>query len=432
MVDNLIQFEFSPPHTHEAIFVHQSRLEFVGGPMKALVTQDFKEKVLQKVSLSAEDDPETFAIIKDYLYCKNIGLFGKPVPLLVTVIRSAHRWELSDLFQAICRYVVQYDVLSDLRLASCLADVILFPDVPVMLKEYFWLRVAQYFDQSAPPEFRNNNLPTRLGNCTESDENVDTIMKTLSPSFPQIWNLAIADRALPTLIQRILETTSRDINEALLRLILQHLEPRIQDDAVLLNLLNMVLMDSGPCHDLLNKSYVDRLWSARAVRLFSRSLRFPHLSWGGMSFSFRERNWLNLNGTGPCSQSSFTLCLPKHGFISPNVYISVTAQIKRAKDLEVVLFLSWKMDSGVDTSFSKQSLDVRVYLQEDQGIGGDRCKAWHLKNLFSLRSQGEFRSAGIQSSKAMSRSACQSYVRRHASRCFCMIHMHLNVAVTNT
>lgn len=77
----------------------------------ALVKRDFIEKNNRKVVLCAEDDPNTFMIITEFLYCKSIELDGKSANELVNAIRSAHRWTLDALVSVLCRYMHKADRL---------------------------------------------------------------------------------------------------------------------------------------------------------------------------------------------------------------------------------------------------------------------------------------------------------------------------------
>eukprot|EP00177_Eucheuma_denticulatum_P006947 GFKZ01012635.1.p1 GENE.GFKZ01012635.1~~GFKZ01012635.1.p1 ORF type:complete len:520 (-),score=45.00 GFKZ01012635.1:1272-2831(-) len=331
--DPTIRFIFSSPSTcypePPALqdFVHVSRLSFADGPLGALVHRDFSERQTRTVNLCPEDDPTTFAIIRDFLYGIQIHLAALPLPNLLRVMRSAHRWELDQLFGALCLYISTRDLFCDAPSLLMAVDIVALPDLPNGLRDYFWNSAAKFFPELSSLEFRPHPPPDPIAKQTVNLEapNSPTTAQTdadapptlalsaddkpdldavpinhrLCPHFPDIWDLALAHGALVRFIDDIRKLAVPGLNASLLDLVVRYLEARIPDDDTVFALLELLGPDAMRQAYLFDRGIVDNACSARAVRLLAKSLIAPTEPTHSMSFS-----WDMVLGTlAPCRKN---------------------------------------------------------------------------------------------------------------------------------
>lgn len=349
-IDNVIVFTFPSHFSAPDSVVHESRLTWVGGPLAAMVTSGFQETSQKKVSLSEEDDPDTFSVIRDFLYCKRIRLRHRTLVQLLSVIRSAHRWALLELFEVTCRYICVCEMLPNANSVLTMVDAVRLPGVPLAFKEYFWKCAGLLFDGFSPQqvnvsgaasqqvvvgsdheihfaeddgsseeedEFSTSDLGEeemiREDDDDEEDEEGDStegereasdtsnispddsaqglctggaeiemggdgevkIEKRLCPFFPEIWELAVSQGVITSLMRDILWSSSRNEKELktdLMHLVLQYLEPRIEADDTIMTLMCLLFSDFMGSEDYINRGEFQNDCSTRAMRLFSKAL----------------------------------------------------------------------------------------------------------------------------------------------------------------
>lgn len=134
------------------------------------MSSEFRESAERKVVLSSEDNPETFSILRDYLYCKQIDFSRLKLPHLLNVIHSAHRWSLLPLFAAVCNHVCMADIIQDGGDVIAAAGAVELPDVPDKYRRHFWNKAARCFD-----DFTVENALTKW---LQKDEDFDVVTTT--------------------------------------------------------------------------------------------------------------------------------------------------------------------------------------------------------------------------------------------------------------
>lgn len=139
-----------------------------------MVTTGFQETSQKKVSLSEEDDPDTFAVIRDFLYCKRISLRNRTLVQMLSVIRSAHRWELLDLFEVILRHICIFELLTTATSVLTMVDAVRLPGIPKEFKDYFWRCAGLFFDGFSPQDVRvRGDASQQVANGGRSDGDFD-------------------------------------------------------------------------------------------------------------------------------------------------------------------------------------------------------------------------------------------------------------------
>lgn len=277
--DPVLRFQFQQCFTSGDEFVHRSRLKFQGGPFAAVIEGDFMEKNENMVVLPFEDDPDTFKIIRNFLYCKDIQLEGISITGLVRAIRSAHRWDLGALFEELCLYLQKKDLLGEDHPLDVLrtVDVVSLPNVPFLFERYFWDCVAKNFDhftESSDDACEDDNSnrshecakkPEKLGESPEVTLKLLPVEQRLNPLFPKLWELA--GESWATSVLSHIAKNSKVRAEDLMDLVLQYLEPRFEDDDDVLELIK--LLPNVRYNLILQDPTVDGTCSTRAIRLLA-------------------------------------------------------------------------------------------------------------------------------------------------------------------
>lgn len=304
----------------EQDFIHASRLSFAKGPLAALLSTYFAEGSTRTVTLCSDDDPATFAIIRDFLYGLQISLYGVELPRLLRVLRSAHRWQLVELFRVLCAFVSTHDMLCDARTLLMAVDIVALPGLPRRFRDYFWESAAKFFMEFSPPGFGRGKVEDveREGKVSEQDKVVDNweteedgrclpVHIKLCPCFPDMWDLALSHGAVGKLIKDIRRPNVPGLNADLLDLVMRYLEQRIQDDDEVFELIELLGPDAMREEYLLQRCGVGDDCSARAVRLLARSLIAPTCPRNEMSFSWD----VSLSTITPCRQNFlYGPCVP--------------------------------------------------------------------------------------------------------------------------
>lgn len=364
--DVSITFIYASAYNCRPTFVHASRMDWVGGPFRAMVERGFAEQRTSRVSLCDDDDPQTFALIRDFLYAKDICLTDMTFPSLLRAARAAHRWQLMPLFVGLLDFVRNNNLLNDLNPLLQAVDLLYLPGVPKTVLLYFWDRVGLFFghfqddaqSEDAPLSSHPEHLElgengsddesledieegcagtsdddecggrfeitgnasnaavkktrtaassarivnkektsearatTPMGSteidsvtgcrmvaggvaCEEkSDEMIKTkvsIESEICPKFPDLWPLALSHGMVDVALHNItLNWTQFD--GWLLDLVLQYLEPRIEDDDKVCCLIAKLSRDTETLERVLNRKDADKECSTRAIRLLAKTL----------------------------------------------------------------------------------------------------------------------------------------------------------------
>lgn len=97
--DLLIRCVFSSSlREAKPVYIHRSRLEFAGGVLQSLITSPQElavEDAPQHVQLSEKHDPDTFAVVRNFLYGMPIGVRDWTLSQVVKVVKVANEWQLN-------------------------------------------------------------------------------------------------------------------------------------------------------------------------------------------------------------------------------------------------------------------------------------------------------------------------------------------------
>lgn len=256
-VDKVFTFSFAEEHSSPDIHIHESKLRAAGGPLAAMVERNFHERSSMTVSLSPEDDPFAFSVIRNYLYRKEIPLQDFTAGEVFDSICSAHRWQLMDLFHALCSFAIKHCIFDHELTVRHALKVAGIPECPQSFKDYFWKGVPNfYFDFSWGSSLFDNKGGYNL----------------MSPCST-IWDLAIEHEVTFKLMREISRSpSSRNRGNHLLELTVMYLEPRIPIDALLQQIINVQMAFVKNATDFFSLPAVAAHASPRAFRLLAISL----------------------------------------------------------------------------------------------------------------------------------------------------------------
>ncbi|CDF39049.1 unnamed protein product [Chondrus crispus] len=364
--DPLLHFRFTPSAPEQP--VHHSRLLFVGGPLAALATRDFREKNSAVVTLSPLDAPDVFALIRRFLYAAPLPLEDVAVDRLLRLARATHRWQLTPLFEALCTFVAEQGFLDDPQNVLQAADLSTLPDVPPLFVTTFWTAAAKAFDDFGPQP-----LPKR-GRCrlaledsddedaaSSSEQNPGTsaksadippILARLCPRFPHIWDIALSQQILPSFLLSVSSFSKRDLTIDLLDLLVQYIEPRLASDDVLVRLFSALDPGAVSAERLFERPSLVSECSPRAMRLLAKSiLSASHLK-HEMSFSWEIPSMVS-------------------GMVRKTFFFGACSY------------------AGKDNAFS--ALSARVHIEEDKGLySTESCVLFNLDALVTGGSPSMF------------------------------------------
>lgn len=293
--DVVIRFAFHDFFNYGYVLIHTSRLRWAGGPFAALVRGDFVERMEKSVNLSTDDSPLAFSIIRNYLYLKTISLDDATLETLLRTMKAAHRWQLPGLFRLLREFSRVQDLLPNVAAVCSAKDVVVLPGISERFKSYFWDRVANLFDAFSPkiPTETGTNALTSKGN--NADTSRDVISSRSCPLFPELWSLAVSQGVVRNVMQKIKACLKKKLNETFLEVAMVCLEPQIDDNDEVFDMLCPLVADCLSVDSFLRKASISNLCSSRALLLFARALTpgmYPvdHASY---SFSFRLNSFVD-------------------------------------------------------------------------------------------------------------------------------------------
>lgn len=427
--DPTLAFRFAPLYSAVDEAIHESRLLFAGGPLAALATRDFRERSERLVTLCEDDDPDTFAVIRQFLYGNEISLAGKAVHRLLAIASAAHRWELLPLFRGLCVFIVHHDLINNPdKLLSAVRTVAL-EGAPDEFRNYFWECTAGFFSelsvhsdpasQQHTPVRENTTLDSHAHSTSDTTREPDFDISTsaselqaypqpvelkLCPRFPGLWDLALAHKMLPFLILTIGHDASPQVKLDLLDLVMRYLEPLIPDEDDVLQLIELLRPDSMRQDYLLSRpEQAGRECSARATRILAKSLIAPSRPRYEMSFSWITCLW-NITPCrvnflyGPCTPE------PNYGGYSnpepPRVFNSSSSvhlyiETVSSPDEHVTVRVKWSV--GAIFPFKYKRLEIDLSLLErnackcpyDEVKENKRC-LYRVTRAICLTKKGEF------------------------------------------
>lgn len=308
--DFRVRFIFHQSYNAPDVYIQQSRLEWARGPFAALVKPPFVEAKSRQVQLCEADDPKSFAILLKFLNGVQVPLANIEggVHTLLAVIRSAHRWDLSDLFRGVCLYLSSCKMLQLTDHLIDAADVAVLPGIEAGFVEYFWACVGDRFKEFRSVDGYRVYATANGGVTTEKAEAIDVpIQVHVCPRFPKLWELVLEQGVTHTVLKAAVVKEDDEFKEELLQVVLLYMEPKLNDDAAILDLLALFeLRDWDYCDKVLNDAPLDSKCSVRAMRLLGKALvdsfrayedqlgkrkRYTYLHESGKRYTVRRRPW---------------------------------------------------------------------------------------------------------------------------------------------
>ncbi|CDF38143.1 unnamed protein product [Chondrus crispus] len=315
VVDHLMSFRF-PQEDIEPVAVHYSRLALAGGPMAALLREkkeedvvmgtpgrekdkendksdsskkeDGKGKPVEKdvssekeanekeadpmlddepslvrtpdspprkspVLLSDDDTPRVFNIIVKFLYCEEVQFNYLTFQEVVQLAVAAHRWQLTDLYNATFAYVMDQNLLADGLGIRTFIPLVSHAETPEAFRRYFCIAVGHHFDVLYPR--------LKAISLTESTAPV-------SLSVPPLWDVIVSQNMLSHVIHCIGLYSEESYDQYLLDVVLRYYEPKKGSmDEELQGLLSQLNWDEIELSETFASDGPSKNWSARAIRM---------------------------------------------------------------------------------------------------------------------------------------------------------------------
>lgn len=267
--DPRVRFVFSNVYEAKPIHVHQSRLAFVGGPLAFAVANTQSANGIKEIYLDQSYHPVVFAVIKEFLYARPIKLLRLPLEKMLQAFSTAHQMEIPELVRCLCKAIRQCEMMSKAKDVVAAQNIATLSGIPYSFKVLYWDCVARCFDDFLSIDVVNLDDPNSVGTQTSLYGSVET---RLCPGFPRLWPLAVAEAMVQDVMYGILRFSKRNLTNGLLDLILQYLEPRLDEDSAVCNLLKLLDLKRGDCIQLLEEKSSDKNYSARAVRLLAKTI----------------------------------------------------------------------------------------------------------------------------------------------------------------
>lgn len=319
--DLLVKFIFVQPG-ESPISILSSRLEFAGGPLAALLNVPFKEKNTREVKLSSEDDPQSFQVIRHFLYKRKIclqnenGLQFVDLDSVIKFILSAHRWQLDALVYALVEYVQLNDMICCLKDVLQLVKVFELPHIfSRNASDYFWTSVGHYYkDICAKPSICTSTATNKNKDVEITTNEADkTTLQPYCPLFPNLWELAFSQP--PSAVRNVLTSMMmkiESINDAkdslsssdIRNLVLNYLESRISDDDQLIELIDLLNLFDPNLTKIFEDLDLYNKYSSRAIYLLARALHRENanqmkLTWSIDIFRLQTVNGFKTSFLGP-------------------------------------------------------------------------------------------------------------------------------------
>lgn len=200
------------------------------------------------VQLSKLDTPRTFAIVVKFLYCEEIKFNYLTFDEIVALATAAHRWQLTDLYNATFSYVMDQNLLSGGYGIRTFIPLVAHEETPESFRRYFAIAVGHHFDILYP----------RLRAVASTQRDVT----------PPLWEVVSKQNMISHVIHCIeLYSRRSEYDAYLLDVILHHYEPHQPSDDKVLGVLSQLSWDDIDLAFVLSAAGPSAKWSARAIRL---------------------------------------------------------------------------------------------------------------------------------------------------------------------
>lgn len=212
------------------------------------------------VLLSEDDTPRTFNIIVKYLYCEEIQFNYLTFQEIVHLATAAHRWGLTDLYQATFAYVMDQNLLSGGLGIRTFIPLVSHPETPEAFRRYFCIAVGHHFDILYP----------RLKAMAATESSAP-----IRPAIPPLWDVIIAQNMLSHIIHCIGLYSRASYDTYMLDVILRYFEPHRKSDEDVLGILSQLNWDEIEPTSIFDVEGACKHWSPRAIRLAAQASLAP-------------------------------------------------------------------------------------------------------------------------------------------------------------
>lgn len=295
--DEVISFSFSNPETNR-IGILSSRLEFAEGPFAEIPKRSNSKQRVKRTTLSEEDDPSTFGIIRNFLYMKSIplpeirqleGLETYDVQSVVKIICAAHRWQLSPLFLGFARFVEINNILKTSEDVVIAAQFVELVGIPKDILTYFWTQVGvHYFSIMTTNPFVSFDELVKEEKASSPDKISRKFQDEIAKpeKFPDLWSLALSQGMVRSLIHTIVVVILSKNYPSFKKsaehrkfewLVLGYLEPRISDDSEIMEVISQLRWPADYWKEFLQDPRILCEYSSRAISLVARTLISPRI-----------------------------------------------------------------------------------------------------------------------------------------------------------
>lgn len=205
----------------------------------------------------------TFAIVVKFLYCEEICFNYLTFDEIVALATTAHRWALTDLYNAAFAYVMDQDLLAGGLGIRTFLPLVNHPETPESFRRYFCIAVGHHFDVLYP------RLSAQL-----RTENSLGIGKS---ERPLLWDVIIRQKMLSHVVHCIRLYSAQSYDLYLLNIILRYFEPSEEaDDDEVIGLLSQLDWDHIDPNVVFQRDGMCKSWSSRALRLAALASYAPH------------------------------------------------------------------------------------------------------------------------------------------------------------
>lgn len=132
-------------HVFPSMKISSSRLEYVGGPLCAMIKKAFSEGMTKKVEMCEADRPPVCDLLRDFLCARPVRLNHVPFKAVCDLARTAHRWELLTLFNGVLQYIESRDLLNSPDCVLLFGEVVELQIIPDDLLKYFFKRAGKFY-----------------------------------------------------------------------------------------------------------------------------------------------------------------------------------------------------------------------------------------------------------------------------------------------
>lgn len=204
--------------------------------------------------LNDGDTDRTFAVVVKFLYCEEICFNYLTFDEIVLLAIAAHRWSLTDLYNATFSYVMDQNLLAGGHGIRTFIPLVSQAETPENFRRYFCIAVGHHFDVLYP----------RLKAHTITEKSLGIKESTRPP----LWDVIMHQKMLSHVIHCIRLYSKKSYDGYLVDVIMRYFEITDEaEDEDISGLLSQLNWDNIDPNTLFQRDGVCASWSPRAIRL---------------------------------------------------------------------------------------------------------------------------------------------------------------------